>query len=174
MSNKVTLIPTSNNALNKSFLKLTFLSIFNPACLVNLRLLCSSNSISNAAQFKFKKILVKQSYLLLFWAKSASLDAQPKITFLPRKKLFKYTKTKSPMAQKTYSQEQFTFQIYKYTFSKLTLSAVSNMSALNFSTVLYFFTKVRSRGSFHGTNFLFVHRTSLSTLGSDALFFEVS
>jgi len=136
-----------------------FSSIFNPSCLVNLRILSSSGLISNSNQFKFKKVLVKQSYLLLLWIKYINYENQKQsIICLPRKKSSHFTKNKSPMAQKTYSQEQFTFKMYKYTFNRVFIAAnpcLSNKDLL--SIILY----SRMSSYFWGTNLLFLSSVNL-------------
>ena len=64
MSNKL----NNNNKENKTTLelKLGFESIFNPKSVHNLRILTSTRSLSNVGHYKLKKVLVKQSYLLIF------------------------------------------------------------------------------------------------------------
>lgn len=111
-----------NSLFNSNYIKLSFSSIFNPSCLLNLRILSTAGVISSERQFKLKKILVKQSYLLLLWLKSIS-DSRPGVVFLPLKGTLSFTKGKSPMAQKTFSQEQFKFQVYRYAFSKSKLKS---------------------------------------------------
>ena len=118
---------------------MSFSSIFNPSCLLNLRLLSSSSIISNQNQFKFKKILVKQSYLLLLWVKLiAHGNKKQSMICLPRKRSSHFTKNKSPMAQKTYSQEQFTFKLYKYAFSKTKIRVESFLSNENLLSVIIY------------------------------------
>jgi hypothetical protein len=125
-----------NTLYNKSYLKLSFSSIFNPGCLLNLRILSTTGAISSDRQFKLKKILVKQSYLLLLWLKSISYS-RPGVVFLPVKGKLPFTKNKSPMAQKTFSQEQFKFQIYNYAFTKCQLKFNSDFQILDIESLLF-------------------------------------
>jgi ribosomal protein S10 len=81
---------------------------------------------------KKKKLFLKQSYLLLTWlayltnktnkqpaigqtTPTSKIDlSKPRISFKPTQQTI-FTLTKAPMAQKTFSQEQFLFKFYKFT-----------------------------------------------------------
>lgn len=149
-----------NSLFSPNYIKLSFSSIFNPSCLLNLRILSTAGIISSERQFKLKKILVKQSYLLLLWLKSIS-DSRPGVVFLPLKGTLPFTKGKSPMAQKTFSQEQFKFQVYRYAFSKSKLKTNWDPRALNPENLLIVILNSRSTNFYWGTNFFFLKRFAL-------------
>ena len=76
---------------------------------------------------KFKRSLLKRSYLILSWFyyldvkgfnshKSAKQVPSIKLAILPASKKM-YTLTKAPMAHKTNSKEQFLFKFYNFKFS---------------------------------------------------------
>lgn len=140
-------------------LKLSFESIFNPKSVHNLRILTSTRSLSNVGHHKLKKVLVKQSYLLIFWLKFLSTNSSSLI-FLPGRGQLHSTKTKSPMAQKTFSQEQYKFVAYRYTSKRITLNNNSSRVRSSFllSEALFFVLGLRSQGSFFGTNMLFISK----------------
>ena len=69
---------------------------------------------------KYKKLFVKQSYLLMTWVwyiqQKHTSSIKPSFVFKPTK-LNKLTLIKSPMAHKTFSQEQFQFKFYSLLIS---------------------------------------------------------
>ena len=155
----------SSRPRNKSYLKLSFSSIFNPGCLLNLRILSTTGAISSDRQFKLKKILVKQSYLLLLWLKSISCS-RPGVVFLPIKGKLPFTKNKSPMAQKTFSQEQFKFQIYNYAFARCQLKFNLDSQVLDLESLLFVILNSRLKNFYWGTSFFFLKRFMLTLTGS--------
>lgn len=120
-NNQLNFKPSKN--INKKplscFIKLSFESNFNPSNLSNIRLLSSASSISKNGQFRLKRILLKQSYLMITWLQGLNHKNKVAISFMPAKKSLPLTKTKAPMAHKTHSQEQFTFKVYRYSSSRI-------------------------------------------------------
>jgi hypothetical protein len=111
----------------KTFLKrrihysLKFASIISPGDLFNFQM---SNSLSPTPRKSSgtNKLYVKQSYMLLTWILylknlgnrqlSSSRDLNSPSFFVFPKAQKKLTITKSPMAHKTFSQEQYLFKFY--------------------------------------------------------------
>jgi len=79
--------------------------------------------MSGQACSKLKKVLVKQSYMFLIWLRKVSTASGLGIIVLPQSKKSHATKLKAPMAHKTFSQEQFVFRHFKFTFTSHTLNA---------------------------------------------------
>ena len=160
--NLITLIPQKHKPYTKKniLLKLTFSSVFNPSCISNLRILSRTGVLSGSSQFKFKKMLVKQSYLLMLWLKTINLR-KPKIIYLPRKGNLEFSKTKSPMAQKTFSQEQFKFQVYRFAFSNIYLKTSKNPVGLCAEKILTLSLFLRANTFLSGTNLFFLDKSSL-------------
>lgn len=68
----------------------------------------------------------------------------------------------SPMAQKTYSQEQFKFSLYRYTLKAIELKDILvNINNFNSARALYALKTLRSQSKFFGTNFLFLSKLKL-------------
>lgn len=91
----------------------TFIALFPPFIVNNLKL-------STRFTLNKKKILIKQSYMLLTWfyylsftTGSLEKKGQIRITTLPSI-LRKFTGTRAPMAHKTNSKEQFQLKYYKF------------------------------------------------------------
>lgn len=148
------------NSKSKNFeLKLNFKSVFNPKAICNLRMLTSSKLLSNSKHYKLKKVLVKQSYLLIFWFKFLAASSSG-LVLLPSKGRLHSTKTKAPMAQKTFSQEQYKFLVHRYTSKRIAFknNLLSNTSVLSLSESLFLLKSIKSQGFFFGTNMLFVSK----------------
>ena len=136
-------------------LKLSFESNFNPANLENIRLLSSTYSTSQAKQYKLKRLLLKQSYLMITWLRGLSFKNKVAVSFMPAKKCLPLTKTKAPMAHKTYSQEQFVFKKYKYSSSKIPVK-LKSLGAFAPENSLSALTSLRSLDFGLGSSFAFV------------------
>jgi hypothetical protein len=151
------MVTKSNNPTN-SEVKVNFTSIFNPNSIHNLRIIATSRSLANSKHYKLKKMLVKQSYLLVYWLKFLS-SKSTSIVFLPSKGSAHTTKAKAPMAHKTFSQEQFYFSTYRYTTKRLKFSSVSdNNFAFSLDNALLLLLNVRKQNFFFGTNMLFISK----------------
>jgi hypothetical protein len=157
---------------SKAELKLNFESLFTPGSIHNLRILTSMRTLSNSKHFKLKKIIVKQSYLLLFWFKFLSKHSAS-LLFLPTKGQLHLTKTKSPMAQKTFSQEQYKFVTYKYTTKRVSLksSPLAPKTEISLSEALFSIMSVRGQSLFFGTSMLFVSKVRLYKLVTPSDYF---
>lgn len=134
---------------NKHFLqhKLVFATIYTPFTVKNMTLLFKQSSLYHSSLSKkpLKKVLVKQSYVLLMWVSYLSLkntrksftvscasgtnnvnneknSDTPKLRkrpslFIKPFRNYKTTITRAPMAHKTFSQEQFMVRYYRLNLS---------------------------------------------------------
>jgi hypothetical protein len=106
-------------------LSYVFISLFNPSSIKNLTLYQRNLIKNNVSQnlrgsFRNYKILVKQSYLMSAWFyhyanKTLKSKKVRGFASLPSRQS-RHTATKSPMAHKTYSQEQFIIKYYYISF----------------------------------------------------------
>ena len=145
----------------------TFYSLFSPSSITNLGLylnnyVTSNISSNNEANYRSKKILVKQSYLILAWlnAHSRKNDQKARLhgfAFLPRKRT-KFTMTKAPMAHKTFSQEQFVIQ-YRRLIVRL---VISKPEPLCLHSTMLSVSNFHLRKMSLGTNLLFLSKVSYS------------
>ena len=108
-------------------------------------------------------MLIKQSYLLMLWFKNIGLN-KPRIIYLPSKGNLEFSKVKSPMAQKTFSQEQFKFHLYRFSFSSICLKSSASAKVLGYEKILALVLILRLSTPLPGTNFLFLDKTSLILL----------
>lgn len=94
-----------------------FTSIISPYIINNTRLLNL-----NYDKYSDKKVLIKQSYILLTWfyyltvLNPTTAKKKLKIAVLP-KKTKKFTLTKAPIAHKNWSKEQYDFSYFKFKVS---------------------------------------------------------
>ena len=79
-------------------------------------------------KFNKKKLIIKQSYLLLTWLAYNNKFVERKCFIMP-KKTSRMTFTKSPMAHKTFSQEQVKWEEYKILYC-YKISLGSNLNSL--------------------------------------------
>ena len=124
---------------------------------------------------KSHKIFIKQSYLLMVWMTyvqgnkwqdNEDLLKSPKLFVLP-KKVSKFTLTKAPMAHKTFSQEQYSYNRYSLTMS-FSKPVPGPLNSIN-SSILFLLKNPLSR-SFIETNLFFITKLSISVLSSDKNF----
>jgi ribosomal protein S10 len=124
-------------------------------------------------------VRMKKAYTMLTWLYylTFTVDRQTenkvvKFSFLPRRRT-KYTLTKAPMAHKTFSKEQFKFQLHKCKVSIRTELAdhyqLSSVSALQMA-----FTVTRTTFPNLETNTLFLKSARITLPGSDASFYSYS
>ena len=143
-----TLGPKKNSPKKLNYL-LSFRSIIAPSSVSNIKLLLNKT--------KSNKVLVKQSYLLLTWftyisnTNSGTHSYRPKFFIKPLKRS-RFTIVKAPMAHKTFSQEQYSFQFYAISISFKFLLGSQNPT-LNSS--LYLAQSVRNSSTFFETNLFF-------------------
>ena len=174
----------SQNSLSKFFngqqsklvvwYKVNLVSLIKPFCIKTSSLYSTQQNRSmyqNESVGKAGKLLLKQSYMLLVWfnklknflSKSVSEKSIiPSFSFLPKSNR-KYTKTKSPMAQKTFSQEQYHYQYYNLTISftslKHQLSTKSrSLNSFSINEVYYLILTTQYLDIPFSTNLLFLKR----------------
>lgn len=172
---------------------LKFCTLYLPSSIKNIRLYSRrsnpkvGNTLNLPSQGPFGKILIKQSYIILVWLryissttsydKLSNKSLTPSFFIYPCRK-YKFTLLKSPMAHKTFSQEQFMYKNYKLsvTFSTHTLNGTRGSSALLLPAVsssayltMFFY---RNMPSF-STNMLFLQRGTLRFYCIDPKFFSM-
>jgi len=176
-----------NNLVSKKQVKysLNFISLISPFSLKSNRL---NKPISNSG---IKKLVVKQSYMLVSWlsyltkiidnSSSSELqkdDFKKKNSNLSRPgffvqpvRVYKTTMTKSPMAHKTFSQEQYLLKFYKLSIS-FSFPKVSNIKPFNLNQSLYTLLSFRFNNFSTNTNLFFLKRSQLSINSGDLKFFQ--
>ena len=144
-----------------------FTSLFSPGTFKNLSLYYSGNSGTNS---KMKKILLKQSYLLISWFKYTSYrkNESASIFILPVRTK-KTTKIKAPMAHKTFSQEQYLFKFYKVVLSNHAI-LTNRLSFKSYLTITHNLNSIAYRIS---NNMILGSRAGSSIYSSDQLFFTI-
>ena len=154
---------------------LKFISLISPNTITNLSLLENTAFSSE----KHKRLLVKQSYILLIWimylkGKYSKFDDNQQIPsfFIHKKSRYKTTKLKTPMAHKTFSQEQFLFKFYSLSIS---FSSAQNANALskNANASIYIILLLRNSIPSFSTNLLFLKSLKLTLSASDTKFMLV-
>jgi len=139
--------------------------------MVNVRLAFLSTTSS-----KKKKILLKQSYMLLTWAYylTASKNKtfkKPSISIKPIKQS-KFTSLKAPMAHKTFSQEQYWLRFYKLQINfTVARSDISTLGSVNSS--FYVLLLLRSSLPLLETNLMLLKCFSFQIPATDQLFFKL-
>jgi hypothetical protein len=174
-SKRIATLFYSKPKLNKVRYTLKFASIVTPATLKNIRLLQPTAYDKTNSH---NKILVKQSYLLLTWliyvkgAYSSSEIARVPSFFVQPVRQSKLTNLKTPMAHKTFSQEQFLFKKYTLTISFMhTHSSLNNIQNIN--TSIFIILLLRAETPFFNTNLLFLKRFTVQLSTSDGTFFSL-
>ena len=123
-----------------------------------------------------KRVKVKQSYILLTWfyyLSNFSAKKKNKIHFfvLPQKNK-KFTLTKSPMAHKNWSKEQYKQQLYFFKVSFNTTFVNHTLTSLN-SSLFFVLLNKDSYSSFE-TNVFFIKTFSFIFCFTDHTFFNYS
>ncbi len=158
LNNQLTL-----NSVNKPKLKYTFhfTSLITPHKITNIRLL--NNTLDPFTSKKYKKLFAKQSYLLMTWLwyiqKNQPSKSKPSFAFKPTK-IHKTTLIKSPMAHKTFSQEQFQFKFFNLVISFSTPLPL-NYSVPTLNHLLFLILSLKSSIPFVETNFFLLKRFTL-------------
>jgi len=138
----------------------SFVSLITPHKLTNLRLFNVNNNFNLTK--KYKKLFVKQSYLLMTWVwyiqQKHNQSKKPSFVFKP-KQISKLTLLKSPMAHKTFSQEQFQFKYYTLLIS-FTIDWTS-VQHLNVNQSLFLLLNLKNQIPFVETNFFFLKKFTL-------------
>jgi len=119
-------------------------------------------------------LLIKQSYLMLTWfsyLKNQNNSSSDKVSFFvkPTKKT-KYTLTKSPMAHKTFSQEQYVLKFFNLNVS---FKVQSQAGANSVNKSLYVAHLIRNSFIFFETNLFFLQRAVVTLPAKDSPFFKL-
>ena len=156
----------------------TFSSLFSPSSVKNLslylnNLVTDNDSPNSTANYRSKRIMVKQSYLILAWlniasSKKGSSGSRCSFSFLP-KKYYRFTNNKAPMAHKTFSQEQFSIQ-YRRLAIQLPLGSSEPLPILN---TLLSITVLHNNRLSVGTNLLFLSKVVIVLPTKDSSFFKI-
>jgi len=170
--NKIFILNNNEKETTKKTIKFTFyfISLIPPFILNNIRF--SFNSF-----IKEKKLLIKQSYILLTWFYYLSfvqqkLDNKNKLKFLILPlSVKKFTLTKAPMAHKNWSKEQYKLQYYKFKISfDVFLKNENNINSLNKCLLFIFLTK-KTFPQFE-TNLFFLKNVNFYIHFRDSSFFN--
>lgn len=161
--------------------QLTFRSIIPPRSNVNLQLM--TMSIPDENDIRPKRLLIKNSYILLSWlffllktnqnfTKDTNISKViPKFSIKPFRQS-KFTITKAPMAHKTFSQEQYMYSYYSLS-TNFKFYINTRGKNLNLNQLLFFFLVLKqSRFSFE-TNLFFLQKIIVSTVAKDEQFLVI-
>ena len=147
---------------------LSFVSFISPTAVTKSRLLFMLTPTSVK-----KKLLLKQSYLLLTWfsyltrKKDLRSTCTPTISFRPTKRTI-LTLTKAPMAHKTFSQEQFIFKFYKFQIRFYVPTSIQ----LNVNQVIYLALFLHNTVPVLETNLFFLKKLTFNFPSSDSIFLK--
>ena len=154
---------------NKLRYSLKFASIVTPHSISKLSLV---NSTANTTS-KHHKLLVKQSYILLIWlmylqGTYSEFDENQKTPsfFIHKKSQLKTTKLKTPMAHKTFSQEQFILKFYSLSISFQTVQS-EDLYPKSVNASIFAALQLRQSLPFFTTNLLFLKQLRLTYKSTD-------
>ena len=151
--------------------KFFFISLIPP-------FLSSNVFFFNQLMIDEKKILLKQSYILLTWFYylsflNAKKDKKNKLKFfvLPTKKI-KFTLTKAPMAHKNWSKEQYQLKFYKIKIQfKSFFEDENELTRINYS--LLFILLAKKNFPVFETNLLFLKYYNFFFFFKDSYYFNL-
>jgi len=150
-----------------------FTSLITPHKITNIRLL--NNPLTPFKSKKSKKIFTKQSYLLMTWLwyiqKNHTSASKPSFAFKPTS-VHKTTLIKSPMAHKTFSQEQFQFKFFNLVIS-FTIPFVKSLELLSVNQLLYLILSLKTSIPFVETNFFLLKRFRMVLPSKDIKFLKL-
>jgi len=161
---------------------LKFNTIISPYSIRDTRLLFYGGSINSGLSLNQKKLIIKQSYMLMTWAayvhnQSLVLSKtahRPSFAHLPNRRN-RFTITKAPIAHKTFSQEQYQYEYYTLliTFQSGALSSNQEVPSINES--LYLASRFRQPSAYSGTgtNLFFLSRAKFQLPVTDDSFFTI-
>ena len=141
-------------------------------------------SSSRNGTYKNNKILLKQSYLLISWIHylckapedltNSNINKKKPSFFIHPYKQSKLTLIRSPLAHKTFSQEQFLNRYYRISvsFKPNFSSSVDVIESVNGS--IYAATYIRNNIPFISTNLLFLKKISYFYSSKDSNFYSYS
>lgn len=178
------------NSKPNFFYSFHFSSIFYPGSLKNVNLFLRStinreDNISSCRNgtYKNSKILVKQSYLLISWIHylckipeednlNRKINKKVPSFFIHPYRQSKLTFIRSPLAHKTFSQEQFLNRYYRVSvsFHPNIDNYYSTIDSVNGS--IYASSYIRNNIPFISTNLLFLKRISYFYTSSDPYFYS--
>ena len=172
-SNKYFLYKNSKKIIfnsKKIIFNFYFTSLISPFLLNNLRFITND-------QISKKKILLKQSYILLSWFYyltflNQKINTKNNLSFaiLPTSKKI-FTLTKAPIAHKNWSKEQYKFQFFKFKITfKAFLKENNELSSSNKSILFVLLTK-KKFPQFE-TNLFFLKNINLIYYFNDFNFFN--
>ena len=148
-----------------------FTSLITPHKINNVRLL--NTDLGHNISKKHKKIFTKQSYLLMTWLwyiqKNNVSKTKPSFAFKPTK-VHKTTLIKSPMAHKTFSQEQFQFQFFNLVIS-FSNKVSTHKPLISVNELLYLILTIKSSIPFVETNFFLLKKFQIRLPASIKNFF---
>ena len=168
--NKKNFLLKKKKKLYKNFkIKFLFISLIPPFFINNLRF--NYNMIN-------KKLLLKQSYIMLTWFYYISFIKQNKNNVNNKIKIFvfpykseKFTLTKAPMAHKNWSKEQYKFSFYKFIISfKCFFKKENQIDSLN--KTLLFLILTKQNFPFFETNIFFLKNIKIFLYFKDFNFFN--
>lgn len=180
---------------------LKFATLYTPSTIKDLSLFYRRNLEYNSrfVNKPNKKILIKQSYILMMWL-SYIIDKKEKesikstdkendgsnISNRNRSKIkkpsffiypfrnHKTTIVKAPMAHRSYSQEQFMIRFYTLSITFYTKLSIENNELGNFSVnKAFYFANILKKGTpYTGTNMLFLQKYCIFFDSKDSNFFS--
>jgi hypothetical protein len=192
---KITKAHKNSFKLQQSLVKhtLKFASLYTPASFKDMSLFFRGTSKYNSflKNKPNKKILVKQSYVMLIWLsyiakshKASDLERNDLLSkascpsfFIYPFRNYKTTITKAPMAHKTYSQEQFMIRFYKFSISfhtNLSIPGCINSGIPGVNSSLFFSSFLRQNMPILGTNMLILHKYTTFFYSLDKDFFSLN
>ena len=145
--------------VDKLYTKASYSLIFNSLITIDTIKFLTLVGTNYRKGFKQNKLFIKQSYMLLTWViYNSSKNTK---AFIMPKKIKKMTITKSPMAHKTFSQEQLKWEYYKLIIPYV-IMGVEEIRGIN--QAIHFILQTRggafSRNSI-GTNLLFLKKNTI-------------
>jgi hypothetical protein len=162
-------------------------TIYIPSSIKTVRLNISLSSGSRIKAGKsFDKILIKQSYIMLVWLHylssfSSTKNSNPSYNipsfFIYPCRRQSFTLIKSPMAHKTFSQEQFLYKKYQLSVSfssQLTSSGgVGTLTVCGVGFSTFFLDFILRSMPYISTNLFLIQRYTVIYYSTDPTFFNL-
>ena len=164
---------TKQSKLPRIKYSFSFVSLITPHKITNIRLL--NNATSPFKSKKTKKIFAKQSYLLMTWLwyiqRNHSSTSKPSFAFKPTS-VHKTTLIKSPMAHKTFSQEQFQFKFFNLVIS-FSIPFPTKIKFSGVNQLAYLILSLKTSIPFVETNFFLLKRFKIILPSKDLMFLKL-
>jgi len=169
---------------------LKFATLYTPSTIKDISLFYRRNLEYNSRFINKpnKKILIKQSYILMMWLgyiidkkEKESTKSTGKESEIKKPSFFVYpfrnhktTIVKAPMAHRSYSQEQFMIRFYMLSITFYTKFSIENNELSNFSVnkAFYFANILKKSTPYTGTNMLFLQKYCIFFYSKDSNFFS--